>query len=434
MGLAQPGGNLPGQFHRLLGQITLCQESAAARSALTGYEARQKFADIDPSPGPGSDNYPKDCLVDDCLIHGTGCVEKQTAGIEIDLAQDITVRHCSIYDVPRAGINIGDGCWGGHVIEWCDVFDTVKETGDHGSFNSWGRDRYWAAQGVPHEKLPAFALLDVVKPITLRFNRWRCDHGWDVDLDDGSSNYYIHDNLFLNGGLKLREGYCRRVSNNIAVNNSLHPHAWFTDCGDVVTGNIWMGSYRPARMRELAKWGERVDENFFAFSDADRMKYLASGCDSNSLSGDPMFRDPSTGDYSLREGSPALRTGFKNFPMDQFGVRKPELRSRARIPILPAPRTDAAPAASRTADWIGLRIKGMDGEEYSAFGIAKESGGVEILGGTHPPLRKGDLIQSIDGQPVRTVPDLLHLWQGAAGKPAALGIIRDQQPREITIP
>lgn len=23
------------------------------------------------------------------------------------------------------------------------MFDTVLETGDHGSFNSWGRDRYW---------------------------------------------------------------------------------------------------------------------------------------------------------------------------------------------------------------------------------------------------------------------------------------------------
>ena len=25
------------------------------------------------------------------------------------------------------------------------VFDTVRETGDHGSFNSWGRDRYWSS-------------------------------------------------------------------------------------------------------------------------------------------------------------------------------------------------------------------------------------------------------------------------------------------------
>ena len=37
-------------------------------------------------------NYPADCLVDDCLIHLTGRVEKQTAGVEIGLAQDIAVR------------------------------------------------------------------------------------------------------------------------------------------------------------------------------------------------------------------------------------------------------------------------------------------------------------------------------------------------------
>jgi len=25
--------------------------------------------------------------------------------------------------MPRAGINIGDGCWGGHIIEFCDIFE-----------------------------------------------------------------------------------------------------------------------------------------------------------------------------------------------------------------------------------------------------------------------------------------------------------------------
>ena len=30
------------------------------------------------------------------------------------MAQDITVSHCIIYDMPRTGINIADGCWGGH--------------------------------------------------------------------------------------------------------------------------------------------------------------------------------------------------------------------------------------------------------------------------------------------------------------------------------
>jgi len=49
----------------------------------------------------------------------------------------------SIYDTSRAGINIGDGTRGGHLIERVDVFDTVLEPHDHGSFNARGRDRYW---------------------------------------------------------------------------------------------------------------------------------------------------------------------------------------------------------------------------------------------------------------------------------------------------
>ena len=49
------------------------------------------------------------------------------------MASGIVVRHNSIYQVPRAGININDGTWGGHLLEFNDVFDTVLETGDHGA-------------------------------------------------------------------------------------------------------------------------------------------------------------------------------------------------------------------------------------------------------------------------------------------------------------
>jgi hypothetical protein len=38
--------------------------------------------------------------------------------------------------MPRAAICIGDGTWGGHVIEFNHFHDTVRETGDHGPFNS----------------------------------------------------------------------------------------------------------------------------------------------------------------------------------------------------------------------------------------------------------------------------------------------------------
>ena len=68
-------------------------------------------------------------------------------------------------------------------------------------------------------RIPKLPTLDCVEPITIRNNRWRCDHGWDIDLDDGSSNYHIYNNLCLNGGIKNREGYGRVVENNILVNN-----------------------------------------------------------------------------------------------------------------------------------------------------------------------------------------------------------------------
>jgi hypothetical protein len=35
-----------------------------------------------------------------------------------------------------------------------------------------------------------------------------------------------------------------------------------------------------------------------------------------------MFTNTATGDYSLKSNSPCLACGFKNFPMDSFGVMK----------------------------------------------------------------------------------------------------------------
>ena len=96
-------------------------------------------------PGRKQNNYPKDCKVYDNLMFDLGYVEKQSTGVQLSMCQNITVSHNTIYDVPRAGINVNEGTWGGHIIEYNDVFNTVKETGDHGSFNSWGRDRYWQA-------------------------------------------------------------------------------------------------------------------------------------------------------------------------------------------------------------------------------------------------------------------------------------------------
>jgi hypothetical protein len=422
----------------------------AARNALSNYDQSNTLAELDRTPGPLGKNYPADCRVDDCLIYLTGRVEKQTAGVEIDLAQNITISHCSIYDLPRSGINIGDGCWGGHVIEFCDIFDTVKETGDHGSFNSWGRDRYWlpdiATVNDWVRQVPELPRLDAVQPIILRNNRWRCDHGWDIDLDDGSSYYLITRNLCLHGGIKNREGFGRIVENNILVDGSLNPHVWFANSGDVFRNNIIWTGYRPARMYP-PPWGKDLDYNLLYRAGATNAPALGlqrqSGRDEHSLVGDAQFVDPATGDYRVKDGSPALALGFVNFPMDQFGVQKPELRAIARTPLLPGQTSTTAALIARDPtprDWLGARVRNIADEgEMSAFGLPGVTG-VLVLAvspGTSlaaAGLQKGDVIVSLEGAPVADVTGLFNqISTLAPGHSARLGILRDQKQTNLTL-
>ena len=426
--------------------VAFVGDPKAVRSPLFRYGA-QDYAQLDRTPGPLTDNFPAECVVEDCLIARTGRDEKQTAPVQISMAQDITVRHCSIYDVPRAGINISEGTWGGHLIEFCDIFNTVLETGDHGSFNSWGRDRFWDPSIQEGNKQVAadlgLPLLDVVKPVVIRNNRWRCDHGWDIDLDDGSSNYEVYNNLLLNGGLKLREGFFRKVYNNITVNNSLHPHCWYDRSQDEVSGNIFMGSYQPAGGMPTGKWGKAVDRNFFTTSDGDRMRFAENGCDLNSLTGDALFIDAARGDYRVKETSSALELGFRNFPMDQFGVQKPELKKQAKTPALPGLRAavaETAPAKLRTtAYWLQASVKVLAGKEFSAFGVSVDAGGLRLLkipagsAAATAGLEQDDLLMTVNGQTLQQLSDLTRAMHDAGGKPLAVEFVRNQQWQQVQI-
>ena len=426
----------------------------AVRNPLFEYGQKNDLAKIDRTPGPKTNNYPADSTVADCLIHGIGRVERQPAGVLIEMSQHITVQDCSIYDCARAGVNIGDGAWGGHLIEGCDVFDTVQETHDHGSFNSWGRDRYWRsdrpATQAAVDKDPNLPFLDAVETTVIRNSRWRCDHGWDIDLDDGSSNYDIYNNLMLSGGLKLREGFRRRAWNNITVNNGLHPHVWYNHSGDEVFGNIFMVAPQGARMPSETAKGKRMDGNlYYAANPQIKDRYLQFGWDVNSIVADPMFIDPESGDFRVAEGSPALQIGFKNFPMDQFGVKKPSLKSIAETPDIPEldvrqelakPRHDSPkPPTEIPTYWLGSQVKSLTGEDYSAFGVTKEDGGVALSevrdssDAAKAGLQEGDLIQGMNGTKIKTVGDLLNTYCRADDGVLRIKVIRDQKAIEVQV-
>ena len=411
----------------------------AARNPLFNYGQTQDLDKIDRTAGPKSDNYPADCIVDDCLIYLTGRVEKQTAGVNIDLAQNITVRHCSIYDMPRSGINIGDGCWGGHVIEYCDIFDTVKETGDHGSFNSWGRDRFWKSDHRKWESAikqePSLPFLDAVKTTILRNNRWRCDHGWDIDLDDGTSNYEIYNNLLLAGGLKFREGYGRKAYNNIMVNNGFHPHVWYDDSNSELYSNILMSPHADIGMP--AGWGKKIDRNLF-MDESQRLKNLSSGGDSNSLAGDPQFLDPDRGDFRVKDTSPALKLGFVNFDMDRFGVQKPNLKAIARTPEISKIRFNSSGSSPQRSIHFGSsvvwlsQVRNIQGDgDRSAYGLPDATGVLLLNVPEGSPeadagLTKNDVIVAVNDKPIRNVQDLKRSVDSFSGKSCSITLVRNQ--------
>jgi len=403
--------------------IALVGDPATVRSPIFTY-GPQDYQRIEHTPGPKGDNYPEDCLVEDCLITLTGRDEKQTAAVHISMAHRIRINHCSIYDVPRAGININEGTFGGHIIENCDVFNTVLETGDHGSFNSWGRDRYWTpdvrktVEAV--QKEPGLPFLDMPDPNIIRNSRWRCDHGWDIDLDDGSSQYLIINNLLLNGGLKMREGYHRTATNNIIINNGLHPHVWYINSGDIFKNNIVFLPYQPAIMNSTiandGKWGQELDFNFYASDKEFMTRYALNGCDINSRNGKPQFIEPEKGDFRVRKDSPALGIGFVNFPMNQFGVIKPSLKAIAKSPVIPVIKISSINTLSqkRPFSWMGIRLNEPEGDEMSAFGVGFNAGGVafttvpENSEAARMGFRTGDLIQEINGIKIKNIQNLIN--------------------------
>ena len=301
-------------------------------------------------------DFPYECVVSNNLIHDCGVFGKQIAGVYISRAKRVTASHNTIYNLPRAGICIGDGTWGGHVIEFNHIYDCVRETGDHGPFNAWGRERYWSltqshsSYSIARSIEAGNVKTDAMEPVTLRNNLFEDHSGWGLDLDDGASNYEIYNNICRGISIKLREGAYRTIYNNIWVDSSVAPcfHVGNEDNHDRYFRNITVMArddvYAIIAPPARGPWLEEIDNNcFFSASGKftahigqvrgengpergsrrlDLEEWRKLGFDKNSVFADPLFVDPARNDYRVRPESPALKLGFKNFEMGLWGITK----------------------------------------------------------------------------------------------------------------
>ena len=85
--------------------------------------------------------------------------------------------------------------------------------------------------------------------------------------------------------------------------------------------------------------------------------------------------NPEKGDFRVNDASPALQIGFKNFPMDEFGVTSEKMKKIAKHTVILALLTAQKDELGLTFNWYGSTLKNVETRgEQSAAGLAEISG------------------------------------------------------------
>ena len=129
--------------------------------------------------------------------------------------------------------------------------------------------------------------------------------------------------------------------------------------------------------------------------------------------------------------------------MDQFGVQKPELKKIAKTPALPglqAAVAETTPAKPRkTAYWLQASVKVLVGEEFSAFGVSRDAGGLQLLAipagsaAARAGLQKDDLLMTVNGRALKQLGDLAQAMNDADGNPLDVEFVRNQKRQKVQI-
>jgi len=136
------------------------------------------------------------------FVHELGIWEKQSSFyFQAKSAQNLLMGNI-FFNGPRAGINFNDGFGGGSNITYNVLFNTCRESGDHGPFNSWDRQVYVTEilNGTP-------TWLKQWDDISHNFIIANYNSQEGIDNDDGSSYYHTHHNVMSYSGNGLKSDF-----------------------------------------------------------------------------------------------------------------------------------------------------------------------------------------------------------------------------------
>ena len=153
-------------------------------------------------------------------VHEIGHIQKQSSFYFQAVTALTMIENNIVFNIPRAGINFNDGFGGGNEIKSNLLFNSCRESSDHGAFNSWDRLPYLTA--IRDGETPSTAPADNNVHHNFIVANYAADGGC-LDNDDGSSYYQIHHNFCVYGGHKSDFDGNRKVSSyNLAVYPSVY--------------------------------------------------------------------------------------------------------------------------------------------------------------------------------------------------------------------
>jgi hypothetical protein len=187
-------------------------------------------------------NFPLGSRIVGNVIREIGIFQKQSAGVGHNKAARTIISKNIIFNVPRAAINFNDMLGGGDIVSWNLIFNTCRESGDHGPINSWDRQPFLT---ILRDGRPGFIPL----PRTIAHNFIMANYGGSqgLDNDDGSSWFHVLHNVFYDSdGFKMDSG----GHDSIYKNNMVVAYPFKSNCigfgsfkkghGHAVSGNKCM--------------------------------------------------------------------------------------------------------------------------------------------------------------------------------------------------
>ena len=267
--------------------------------------------------------------ISDCEIGDGGILYPSAVGVLIGKSSGNKIIHNHIHDLYYTGISVG-WCWGygesdafGNIIEYNHVHDIGRGVlSDMGGIYTLGVS--------PGTRIRYNVFHDITS---------RGYGGWAIYTDEGSTDILIESNLaYRTNCSAFHQHYGRDnlIQNNIwafgrqeqlAVTR-LEQHRSFVFRHNIVyfdQGELFGSSMRKATARHVECHGNlywRVGGSDIRFGEHTFAQWQGQGMDADSLIADPAFVAPEQDDFRLREGSPALRVGFRPFDLTGIGPRR----------------------------------------------------------------------------------------------------------------